>query len=101
MKSTSDLMINMGLSYDVIAFDVCVVNYLCEKMAYNRTAPKMQANVAQYLSVESELRVVCKDLGSNLATLDRVCGIGSGALACSNVFLARMLHNQNDLKRLA
>lgn len=71
-KSVSDLMINVGLSHDVIALDQRVVGLLNTHLGYNKTFDRLQSSRALYLSAEDCLRDVCKEAGVSLGTLDRM-----------------------------
>lgn len=72
LKSASDLMLNVGLSHDVIALDVRVVGALRRYFKYERKAAQVQGQPAVYLSVEQSLREVCASHGASLGLLDRV-----------------------------
>lgn len=71
LKSASDFMIGAGLSHDVIAFDARVVGLLNETFDLNASAGRVQSNSALYFALEDQLRRVCDEVGSRLATLDR------------------------------
>jgi hypothetical protein len=71
LKSASDFMITVGLSHDVIALDQRIVGVLKKFLHYDLEFDKIQRNKPIYLSVETELRDVCRDAGTSLAVLDR------------------------------
>jgi len=72
LKSTSDFMIDTGLSDDVIALDTRVVGILKEHFNLNLNLNRVQNNKAIYESIESALRKACGELGISLAQLDRM-----------------------------
>lgn len=72
LKSTSDLMIAVGLSHDVIALDTRVVGVFRDHFGYKVSSGRIQSNRDLYLSFEATLREFCCEQGVSLALLDRV-----------------------------
>jgi thermostable 8-oxoguanine DNA glycosylase len=72
LKSTSDFMIAVGLSHDVIALDTRVTGVLQKHFGYNVTPGRIQSNRDLYLSLEATLREFCYEQGVSLALLDRL-----------------------------
>jgi thermostable 8-oxoguanine DNA glycosylase len=72
LKSASNLMIEIGLSRDVIALDSRIVGILREHFDYNATAACIQSNRKRYLSLESALREFCRAQDVSLGRLDRL-----------------------------
>ena len=72
LKSTSDFMIAVGLSHDVIALDTRVIGVLQKHFGYNVTPGRIQSNWDLYLSLEATLREFCYEQGVSLALLDRL-----------------------------
>ena len=72
LKSTSDFMIAVGLSHDVIALDTRVVGVFQKHFGYNVSPGRIQSNRDLYLSLEATLREFCREQGVSLALLDRL-----------------------------
>jgi thermostable 8-oxoguanine DNA glycosylase len=72
LKSTSDFMICVGLSHDVIALDTRVVGVFQEHFGYEVSPGRIQSNRDLYLSLEATLREFCSGQGVSLALLDRL-----------------------------
>lgn len=72
LKSASDFLIGVGLSHDLIAFDVRVVGALREGFGLEATAGQVQGKRPLYLALEAALREACAEAGQPLALLDRV-----------------------------
>lgn len=72
LKSTSDFMIAIGLSHDVIALDTRVVGVFQKHFGYNVSPGCIQFNRDLYLSLEATLREFCCEQGVSLALLDRL-----------------------------
>jgi thermostable 8-oxoguanine DNA glycosylase len=72
LKSASDFLIGVGLSHDLIAFDVRVVGALREGFGLEATAGQVQGNRPLYLALEATLREACAEARQPLALLDRV-----------------------------
>lgn len=72
LKGTSDFMISIGLSHDVIALDTRVVGVFQKHFGYNVSPGRIQSNRDLYLSLEATLREFCREQGVSLALLDRL-----------------------------
>lgn len=72
LKSTSDFMISVGLSHDVIALDTRVIGIFQVYFEYNVSAGRIQSDLEMYLSLEATLREFCREQGVSLALLDRL-----------------------------
>jgi thermostable 8-oxoguanine DNA glycosylase len=72
LKSTSDFMISVGLSHDVIALDTRVIGIFQDYFEYNVSAGRIQSDLEMYLSLEATLREFCGEQGVSLALLDRL-----------------------------
>lgn len=72
LKSTSDFMICVGLSHDVIALDTRVVGVFQEHFGYKVSPGRIQSDREMYLSLEATLREFCREQGVSLALLDRL-----------------------------
>ena len=72
LKSASDFLIGVGLSHDLIAFDVRVVGALRDGFGLEVKAGQVQGNRPLYLALEAALREACAEAGHPLALLDRV-----------------------------
>lgn len=71
LKSTSDFMIQLGISNDVIALDTRLVGFFRKHLNCDLSYGRVQANPKIYLSVEQALRVFCEEQRISLALLDR------------------------------
>lgn len=81
LKSSSDFMIEVGLSRDVIALDTRVVGVFQKHFDYNLSPGRIQGNKSLYYSLEDALRKYCSKIGTSLAMLDRVLFRYSGISA--------------------
>lgn len=72
LKSVSDLMIETGVSDDVIALDTRIVKLLQKHFGYNVGVGRVQNSKELYLSLESALRDLCADVEVPLALFDRM-----------------------------
>jgi len=83
MKSVSDLMIEVGMAKDLIAFDTRIVGFLVDYLLEPGTLSakedngskligKVQSSPMLYKKMEQELRKVCKEIRIPLSKLDRI-----------------------------
>lgn len=71
LKNTSDFMIQLGISDDVIALDTRLIGFFRKHLDCDLNCGQVQANAKIYLSVEQALRVFCEEQDISLALLDR------------------------------
>jgi thermostable 8-oxoguanine DNA glycosylase len=87
MKSISDLMIEIGMGREMVAFDTRIVGFLFDYVGLRlepdvpsvtrdkkraRITAKVQSDENLYKKMESELRTICREIGIPLGLLDRI-----------------------------
>lgn len=101
LKSISDLMIELGMAENLIAFDTRIVGFLIdclelhldpdisdatEKKKRDELVAKVQSDETLYKSIEKELRRICEEIGVPLSSLDRILFRSIGKSEMEGVF---------------